>query len=354
MKKAVMKGVVIHRYGTGADVLDIETIGIPDPGRNEVLVRQHATSINPIDYRMRAGYGRVLLAKMRGFELPLILGRDVAGEVVKIGSQVKELQVGDAVFGVPGPKAQGAYAEYVISTPAHVIRMPKPPTHEKPVSFEQAASLPYVTCTVWDALVTKSGLGPTNSRGKKVFIQGGAGGIGSLAIQLLKSWGAYVATTCSTAHMQLVAALGADLAIDYTCEDYARRLSNFDVALETVGGPLEEKTLGILRHDGEGVFVTLIHPILQTFDEAGLMRGAICTLSLFLKQKKRAKVYGVNRYYWSTFKPSVEALATVRSLVDDGRLQFHIDRVFALHDIVAAHEYCERGQSNGKVVIKIG
>lgn len=353
MKNAVMKGVLIRRYGSAADVLNIETISIPEPGRNEVLIRQHATSVNPIDYRMRGGYGRVLLAKMRGFELPLVLGRDVAGEVVKIGSQVKDLQVGDAVFGVAGPKAQGAYAEYVISTPAQVIPMPKPPAHEKPMSFEQAASLPYVTCTVWDALVTKAGLGPSNSSGKKVFVQGGSGGIGSLAIQLLKSWGAYVATTCSTAHMKSVTALGADRVIDYTREDYSSLLSNLDVALETVGGPLEEKTLGILRSDGRGVFVTLIHPLLQTFDESGLVRGAVQNLSLFRKHKCHAKTHGINRYYWSTFKPSVEALATARHLVKEGRLRPHIDRTFALTDIVAAHQYCERGKANGKVVIKI-
>lgn len=348
-----MQCVVIRRYGSAADVLKIENIDVPEPRKNEVLIRQHATSVNPIDYRMRSGYGRVLLAKMRGFELPLILGRDVAGEVVKIGSQVKDLQVGDAVFGVAGPKAQGAYAEYVISTPAHVIKMPKPPACEKPFSFEQAASLPYVTCTVWDALVTKAGLGPDNSSGKKVFVQGGSGGIGSLAIQLLKSWGAYVVTTCSTAHIETVIALGADRVIDYTSDDYARRLSNFDVALETVGGPLEEKTLGILRCDGKGVFVTLIHPILQTFDESGLACGAIRNLSLFRKQKCLAKTHGIKRYYWSTFKPSIEALATVRHLVGEGRLQPHIDRTFALTDIVAAHQYCERGKANGKVVITI-
>ena len=210
-----------------------------------------------------------------------------------------------------------------------------------------------MTCTVWDALVTKAGLGPDNSKGKKVFVQGGAGGIGSLAIQLLKSWGAYVATTCSTANMKFVATLGADLVIDYTCEDYSHRLSKFDVALETVGGHLEEKTLGILRSDGRGVFVTLIHPILQTFDESGLVRGAVRNLSLFRKQKCHAKKHGVNRYYWSTFKPSNEALATVRHLVEQGQLQPHIDRSFDLANIIAAHQYCESGKANGKVVITI-
>ncbi|HAG92968.1 MAG: NADPH:quinone oxidoreductase [Pseudomonadales bacterium] len=351
--KAVMKGVVIHRYGSAADVLNIEAVTIPEPRANEVLIRQHATSVNPIDYRMRSGYGHVLLAKMRGFELPLILGRDVAGEVVKVGPKVTELQAGDAVFGVPSPKAQGTYAEYVISTPAHVIPMPKLPESEKPFSFEQAASLPYVTCTVWDALVTKAGLGPGCSSGKKVFVQGGSGGIGALAIQLLKYWGAYVATTCSTANMKSVAALGADLVIDYTSEDYSRRLSGFDVALETVGGPLEEKTLGILRSDGKAVFVTLIHPILQTFDESGLVWGAIRNLSQFRKQKCRAGAHGIQRYYWSTFKPSVDALTTVRYLIEEGRLQPHIDRTFSLTDIITAHEYCEQGKANGKVVINV-
>src|SRR5690606_10977342 len=123
----------------------------------------------------------------------------------------------------------------------HVIHMPKSHSSQEALSFEQAAALPYVTCTVWDALVTKAGLGPDSTRNKKVFVQGGSGGIGSLAIQLLKSWGAYVATTCSRAHMNSVTALGADLVIDYKSEDYAARLANFDVALETVGGSLEEK-----------------------------------------------------------------------------------------------------------------
>src|SRR5690606_26081690 len=106
-----MQCIVIHQYGPASDVLKIENIDIPEPHKNEVLIRQHATSVNPIDYRMRNGYGRVMLSKMRGFELPLILGRDVAGEVVKVGPRVTGLRVGDAVFGVPSPKAQGAYAE---------------------------------------------------------------------------------------------------------------------------------------------------------------------------------------------------------------------------------------------------
>lgn len=352
MKDTAMQCVVIRRYGSASDVLKIESIDVPEPRKNEVLIKQHATSVNPIDFRMRNGYGRVMLSKMRGFEFPLILGRDVAGEVVKVGSKVSGLRVGDAVFGVPGSKAQGAYAEYVISTPEHVIRMPQSAVH--PFSFAQAAALPYVTCTVWDALVTKAGLGPDSSNGKKVFVQGGSGGIGSLAIQLLKSWGAYVATTCSTAHVNAVTALGADRVIDYTAEDYASRLSDFDVALETVGGPLEEKTLSILRSDGKGVFVTLIHPILQTFDESGLVRGAIRNLSLFRKQKCSAKTHGINRYYWSTFKPSINALIAVRNLVEEGRLQPHIDRAFDLTEIISAHEYCEQGKANGKVVIRIG
>lgn len=343
-----MQCAVINKYGPAAEVFNVENIDIPEPRKNEVLIRQHASSVNPIDFRMRDGYGRVILSKMRGFELPLILGRDVSGEVVKAGPEATGLRVGDAVFGVPGPKAQGAYAEYVISSPHQVVHMPQR------LSFEQAAALPYVACTVWDALVMKAGLGPESSKNKKVFVQGGAGGIGSLAIQLLKSWGAYVATTCSPPNMERVAALGADSVINYTSENYAARLSGFDVALETVGGQLEQKTLEILRKDGKGVFVTLVHPMLPTFDEFGLVKGAFKNLSLFCKGRNHARKMGVRRYYWSTFKPSLDALNMTRTLVEEGKVTPHIDHVYGLNEIVDAHEYCEQGKASGKVIIRIG
>lgn len=186
-----------------------------------------------------------------------------------------------------------------------------------------------------------------------MFVQAGAGGIGSFAIQLLKAWGAYVATTCTKAQMESVYALGADLVIDYQAEDYATKLSNYDVALETIGGPLEEKTLGILRKDGRGRFSTLIHPLLSNFDESGLLVGAARNLCQINKNRRRAKKLGVGGYYWSTYKSRSEALIAVRDLVDGGQIRPHIDRTFDLKDLAAAHEYCERGTANGKIIIRV-
>lgn len=342
-----MKAIVIHKYGAASEVLKLEDLPIPTIGKDEVLIRQHATSVNPIDCRMRAGYGRVILSKKRGFELPLVLGRDVSGEVIKIGAKVKNLSVGDLVYGISSTKAQGAYAEYVVSK-ADEVKL-------KPNQFtpSQAAAIPYVACTIWDALVSKAGLTAENAKGKKVFVQGGAGGIGSVAIQLLKAWGAYVATTCNSRQMEAVALLGADLIIDYEKEDYASKLSNFDIALETIGGPLEDKTLSILRKDGKGCFVTLIHPLLKTFDESGLILGAIENLKLLSKRQRRAKTFGVKAYYWATFKPNGEALNTMSHLADTGQLRAHIDRHFDLKNTAAAHDYYEQGKSNGKIIIQI-
>lgn len=342
-----MKGIVIREYGSASDVLKLEDVEVPVIGSDEVLVRQHATSVNPIDFRMRAGYGRVILSRKRGFDLPLILGRDVSGEVVKVGARVKDLSVGDLVYGVTATQAQGAYAEYVVCKAGEVAFKPAA------LTVRQAAAIPYVACTIWDALVSKAGLSADNAKGKRVFVQGGAGGIGSVAIQLLKAWGAYVATTCNSRQIESVAALGADLIIDYEKEDYTARLSNFDVALETIGGPLEEKTLSILRRDGEGCFVTLIHPLLKTFDESGLVRGAVKNLQLFLQGRNRAKTHGVSAYYWATFKPSAEALNVMSQLVERKRLMPLVDREFDLKDMAQAHEYCEQGKSNGKVIIRI-
>jgi len=257
--------------------------------------------------------------------------------------------VGDAVFGVSRAKHHGgAYAEYVVSTPDDVVAMPSS------LSFVEAAALPYVGCTVWSALVIKAGLDERTARGKKVFVQAGAGGIGSLAIQILKSWGAYVATTCAGAQVESVRALGADLVLNYEQEDYGELLSEFDVALETIGGPLEAKTLGVLRSDGQGCFVTLIHPLLRNFDESGLLLGAAKNLLALRASKRRAKQRGVRSYHWATFKSNAQALTTLRTLVDAGKVRPHIDSVFDLADLTQAHEHCELGRSSGKIIVRIG
>jgi NADPH:quinone reductase-like Zn-dependent oxidoreductase len=344
-----MRQVVIHAYGGAAEVLRIEEAPIPRIRRNEVLVRQHASSVNPIDCRMRDGSGRVLFSKLRGYELPLVLGRDVSGEVVEIGSSVTSVAVGESVYGVTrGKQHGGGYAEFVICSPGDIVAKPAS------LSFTEAAAFPYVACTVWAALVGRAGLGPHNAHGKKVFVQAGAGGIGSLAVQVLKAWGAHVATTCSAAQLASVRALGADQVIDYEHQDYGQLLSGFDVALETIGGPLEHKTLGILRDDGMGCFVTLIHPLIRNFDESGLVGGAARNLLAMRSAKQHARRCGVGSYHWAAYKPSAEALTAVRELIELGHVRPHIDAEFDLTQLAAAQEYCEQGRANGKVVLRIG
>lgn len=341
-----MQQAVLHRYGPAPEVLNIEQAPRPSIGKNEVLVRQYASSVNPIDCRMRGGYGRVIVAKIRGFEFPLVLGRDVSGEIVEVGRGVTGLSVGDAVYGVSRAKDHGgAHAEFVVSTPDDVVAMPTS------LSYAEAAAFPYVAGTIWAAFA-KAGINERTARGKKVFVQAGSGGIGSLAIQVLKAWGAYVATTCSGANAESVRALGADVVVDYEQQDYADVLSGFDVALETIGGALEDKTLGILRKDGHGCFVTLIHPLLRNFDESGIVRGAAKNLIALRSSRRHARQLGVPSYHWVTFKPSTEALLSLRDLIDGGRVRPHIDSVFDFAEVVQAHERCESGNANGKIILR--
>ncbi|MBC9228500.1 zinc-binding dehydrogenase [bacterium SPL81] len=341
-----MKSVVIHEYGTANEVLKIEQLPKPKIKKNEILIQQYATSVNPIDFRTRSGYGRVLFPKIRGFTFPLVLGRDVSGVIVEVGTAIKDFKVGDYVYGCNKTKAQGAYAEYVVVSVDDIAYKPAS------LTFNEAASLPYVICTVWDALVNKAGLNPENTKGKRVFIQGGSGGIGSFAVQLIKAWGGYVATTCSTNHVEKLSELGADHVIDYKKEDYSQVLSDFDVALETIGGTLESKTLSILRHDGHGYFTTLIHPLLRNFDDNGLIKGGLTNACEYLSKRNDAKALGIH-YSWATYKPNRIALNHVSELIEQGLIKPYIDCEFDLSEIAAAHEYCEQGKSQGKVVIRI-
>lgn len=342
-----MHCILINEYGQASEVLKYVEVATPTIGDDEVLVKQYASSVNPIDFKMRSGYGRVIFSKKRGFDLPLVLGRDVSGEVVLVGKSVTSFSIGDRVYGVPAAKAQGAYAEFVVSKESDITLKPAL------LSYAEAASIPYVACTVWDALVTKAGLTEQNSKGKKVFVQGGSGGIGALAIQVLKAWGAHVATTCSGKHVEAVLALGADVVIDYETQDYAAMLSNYDVVLETIGGKFESKSLGILRHDKQSVFVTLVHPLLKNFDDYGLFKGALVNLFDFSRKWIGAKSAGIGTYGWATFKPSKDALLAIKLLVETGKFRAHIDREFSLPEIAEAHKYCEEGRSNGKVILKI-
>jgi len=353
-----MLAMVINRYGAAEDVLQAKEIAKPTIKADEVLVRLKASSINPIEYKMRTGYGRKMFTKKRGFEFPLVLGNDVCGVVEAVGNKVIEFRPGDAVFSAPEVDGQGSYAQYRAIKARYCVEKPSN------LSYQEAASIPYAALTAWAALVGKAKLGPDNSSGKRVLVHGASGGIGSFAIQLLKAWGAEVTATCSTEKVERVRQLGADQVIDYKTQDFSQRLENFDLVLDTVGGDNEEKSLQVLKKGAlvqKGVtaqkgaaaqYVTLVVPVLGAIDKHGFLRGGFYAIRELLRKKKACKKQNI-QYHWGLFKSDRDALIAVKHLIEQGNIKPQLDRSFPLEQIALAHDYAESGKAFGKVGIDI-
>lgn len=342
-----MKAMEIHDYGPAEEVMKLNP-NAPEPHvwRNHVLIRVKACSVNPIDCRMRAGYGRSVLPLWRGVEFPLILGRDCAGIVEKVGFRVRKFKAGDEVFTAPDLFGQGTYAEYVSVNEKHVVQKPAN------LGFTEAASIPFVALTAWEGLVNRAGLTPENAKGKRVLVHGGSGGIGTFAIQLLKFWGCYVATTCSRRNLPLVRKLGADEAIDYRTEDFSQHLKNMDVVLDTIAGEVESKSLRVLKRFGNAHYVSLVPPLLRYLDSHGPIVGGSLYAASGLTNKLINMLWD-RSYDWAFFKPDGEALERIRSYLEAGRIRPVVDRVFPLEQAAKAHKYCETGHPQGKVVLAV-
>lgn len=337
-----MRAVRLHEFGP-ADNLKIESVPVPEPGKGQVRVRQMATSVNRIDCRARGGYGRVMLAKKRGFSLPWTPGLDVAGIVDAIGPGVTQRRVGEAVFGAAQGRFQGTHAEYALAGADQLAAKPDA------MSWQQAAAVPWALLAAWGGLVDGAGLTPGQASGKQVLVTAGSGGVGSMAIQLLAAWGATVHTTCPAQAMDTVAALGAPSVFDYQADDYTTQLTDIDVVLDCVGGAEEGRAASVLKPGGH--YATLVHPILETFDAKGLLRGIFGVIGA-----KRAAVRrhaGVN-VHWVVAKPNATALQHAAGLAEQGAFKPLIDHTGSLEDIVAAHRYVESGQATGKVVLMLG
>jgi len=341
-----MLAMVINRYGAAEDVLHTKEIAKPSIKADEVLVRLKASSVNPIEYKMRAGYGRKMFTKKRGFEFPLVLGNDVSGVIEAVGNKVTDFRPGDAVFSAPEVNGQGSYAQYRAIKAKYCVEKPNRLSHQ------EAATIPYVALTAWAALVDKAKLGPDNSRGKRVLVHGGSGGIGSFAIQLLKAWGAEVSATCSTEKLERVKQLGADRVIDYKTEDFTQLLKEFDLVLDTVGGDNEEKSLHVLKKSGGAQYVTLLVPVLGAIDKHGFLRGGFSAIRELLRKKKACKKQNI-LYHWGLFKSNRNALMAVKDLIDQGKIKPVLDCSFPLIQMAQAHDYAESGKAFGKVGIDI-
>jgi NADPH:quinone reductase-like Zn-dependent oxidoreductase len=318
----------------------LEPIEVPEPhvGRSDVLVRVRAAGVNVLDEKIRLGEFRQILPHA----FPLILGHDVAGTVIRVGADVRGLKPGDTVYGRADDDHIGTFAERIAVNEADVAIAPVS------VDIAAAASLPLVALTAWQALVERGRVRP----GQKVLIHGGAGGVGSIAIQLAKHLGATVATTAGSADAPFVRDLGADIVIDYRSEDFVQQLSGFDLVLDGVGGENLERSLRILQPGGRAIGIAG-PPDPQFARDAGLnplVRLAIRGLSR--KVRTHARKLGVG-YEFLFMHASGEQLRDISRLVDEGVLRPVVGRVLPFDQTAEALRLVAAGGSRGKTVVSM-
>ncbi|HLW23654.1 MAG TPA: zinc-binding dehydrogenase [Steroidobacteraceae bacterium] len=339
-----MRAVQIRAYGPAREVLEVAEAPSPEaPEPDEVIIAVEAASVNPVDCAIRTGYGKDFFrakGRVGTAAFPVRLGRDAAGRVHAVGSAVSEFQVGEAVFTAP---SGAAMAERIRVRASEVGRMP---ANLDPI---RAASIPFVALTAWNALVNQAGLTAHNAARRRVIITRGAGGVGSFAIQLMKAWGAHVATTCSSSNVELVRGLGADVVVDLQSERISSRLRDYDVALDS-SFDLEEELLGALKRGTGATYLTITSPKVRLIDEFGVEEGTRRAQELLEARQRSQRELG-RHYDWAFMKPDGAALNVVTQLIEAGVIRPVIDRVYPLDEIVAAHERCESGRARGKIII---
>jgi len=343
-----MLGTPIYRYGDSSVFELNKDLEIPSLNPNDVLIKIKSTSVNPIDLMKREGYGKTIFEKQRKRPFPWILGSDVSGIVKNVGPKVTKFKEGNEVWGSTSDPKCGTYCEYAVFNQNEIDLKPEN------LSFNEAASLPYVALTTWSAFIRWAALRPQDLESKKVFVQAGSGGVGTFAIQLLKSWGAQVATTCSKQNHTLVKELGAEIAIDYTQEEFQNLLEDYDVVFDCVGDLGGEKSvnncLSILKNETTSHYISLNHAFLRTIDEKGLLLGLPSAIKLRYQTKKDAKPINL---HWSVYRPSNSGLRELGRMVRAETIKPVIDSVYPLENIKEAHEKVSTSHAKGKVVIEI-
>ncbi len=332
-----MIAAYIDRYGPGQKL----TLGErpkPVPGAGDVLVRIHAASANPVDFKVRDGKLRFV----RPYSFPLILGHDGAGEVVATGASATKFKAGDRVFFRPRNGRIGTFAEFMAIDEKEVAAMPRN------LTYAEAASLPLVGLTSWQALRDVAGI----RSGQRVLIQAGAGGIGTFAIQLAKFAGAEVWTTTSGKNEELVRALGADHIINYQKENFEEVVSGLDVVFDTLGGTALEKAFSVVKPGGWIVSIAGT-PDYRTAQDMELVYWKSLVLgALGWRVQRKAKRAGVN-YRFIFMKSRGDELAQIAALVEQGAIRPVLDRVFPFAEVQAALEHSETGRAKGKIVVSI-
>lgn len=336
--ETTMRAITLERYGDKAGVRAGE-VPDPDVGANDVLVRIRAASINPLDRMIRDGEMKTILP----YKVPFVLGNDLAGVVVEVGTAVTRFAVGDEVFSRPDKNRIGTFAE-LIAVHQDDVAM-KPAT----LTMEEAASLPLVALTSWQVLVERAHIQP----GQKVLVHAGSGGLGTIAIQLAKQLGAHVATTTSTANVDLVKRLGADVVVDYKKQAFETLLHDYDVVLDSLGGETLLKSLDVLKPGGKVISVAG-PPDADFARELGanpVVRLVMSALSFPIRRRARRRDV---EYSFLFMKASGDQLRELTPLIDAGKIRPVVDSVFPFESAPEALEYVEAGRAKaGKVVVRM-
>lgn len=332
-----MKAFVIDRYGK-KEIGRIAEVAEPLLRDDDVLIQIHAAGVNLLDVKIKNGEFKLILP----YRTPLILGHDVAGKIVKVGPLVRKFKIGDEVYARVDDLRIGTFAEYIAVTENSIARKPNN------LTMEEASSIPLVALTTWQVLVETAKI----KKGQKVFIQAGSGGVGTVAIQLAKHLGAFVATTTSTSNVEWVKSLGADIVIDYKKQDFANHLRDYDVVLNSLGSKELEKSLQVLRPGGH--LISISGPPTPEF---AVEQG----LSWLLKQVLRLLSHGVRtkskqrnvNYSFHFMRAEGKQLGIITELIEAGIIRPRIDRIFGLSSTSEALEHVETGRTKGKVIIQV-
>jgi NADPH:quinone reductase-like Zn-dependent oxidoreductase len=332
-----MKAYAIQKYGKDQPLKPI-TLTTPTPSDTQVLVKVQAAAVNVLDAKIKDGEFKQILK----YDMPLVLGNDVVGTITEVGISVKHFKVGDVVYAYPGAKEIGTFSEYIAVSESALAFAPQN------VSIEKASGIPLVSLTVWQALVEKTNLQP----GQKVFVQAGSGGVGTVAIQLAKQLGAYVATTASTKNAASLKKLGADVVIDYKTQDFETQLKDYDVVLHSQDTKTLEKSLRILKPGGQ--LISISGPPDPTYAKAaGLaLPLQLAIKGLSFKVRKAAKALGVH-YSFLLVRPDGTQLQKITELIESGAIKPIVDTVYDFEDTPKALAHIESGRAKGKIVIKI-
>jgi len=330
-----MKAAYITRYGNISDV-QVDEQPKPSVSENAVLVKVHAASINPLDIRILDGDFKAILP----VPFPFILGNDFAGTIVEVGSKISQFKVGDEVYAKTD--LNGAFTEYTVVQESSLALKPQN------ISMEQAAALPLVALTSWQALVEIAKV----KAGQKVLIHAGSGGVGSIAIQLAKSLGATVATTTSAKNSSWVKELGADIIIDYKTIDFEQELKDYDVVLDTQGGKTLEKSLNVVKRGGRLISISgpPDHAFAEAINPNWFLKCVIPLLSWSIRHK--AKKRGIT-YTFLFMQPNGQQLSKITELVEAGKIKPVVDQTYDFFQIKEALQYVNAGRSKGKVVLNI-